>query len=171
MVPLESFGDFEQAGAGAWSDGPLVLGVPWEFDQRLVRAAAGFAVIMGTHLICAFVDPASYLTEWGPPGSQPGTSLDPVRNVDTEFPARQMLASLEGLLGPPGGEWSFRVLNGEVAQALSRLAESAGAAALIVGGQRPGRVARMGRLLEGSVSVSLTRLQAKPVLIVPHAGP
>ena len=168
---MESLGDFGQAGAGAWSDGPLVLGVPWDFDERLVRAAAGLSVIMGTHLICAFVDPASYLTEWEPGGSQPGISLDPVRNVDAEFPSRHMLASLEGVLGPPGGAWTFRVLNGEVAPALGRLAESADAAALIVGGQRPGRLARMVRLLEGSVSVSLTRVQARPVLIVPHVSP
>ena len=171
MGSVESPADFGQAVDGAWTDGPLVLGVPWEFEERLVRAAAGLAVIMDTHLICAFVDPASYLTEWEPAGSQPGTSLDPVRNVDAEFPARQMLAGLEGVLGPPGGAWSFRVLNGDVAHALGRLAESADAAALIVGGQRPGQVARMVRLLEGSVSVSLTRLQARPVLIVPHAGP
>ncbi|WP_223986665.1 universal stress protein [Arthrobacter sp. NicSoilB8] len=168
---MESSGDFGLAGAGAWSDGPLVLGVPWDFEVRLVRAAAGLAAIMDAHLICAFVDPASYLTEWAPAGSQPGTSLDPVRNVDAEYPSRQMLAGLERVLGPPGGAWSFRVLNGEVAQALGRLAESADAAALIVGGQRPGRVAKMVRLLEGSVSVSLTRLQAKPVLIVPHIIP
>ena len=104
----------------------------------------GWPSIMDAHLICAFVDPASYLTEWEPAGSQPGASLDPVPNVDAEFPAWQMLAGLEGVLGPPGGAWSFRVLNGEVAQALGRLAESADAAALIVGGQRPGRVAKDG---------------------------
>lgn len=171
MVPVESLGDFSQAGAGVWSDGPLVLGVPWDFDERLVRAAAGLSVIMGTHLICAFVDPASYLTEWEPADSRPGISLDPVVNVDAEFPSGQMRASIEGILGAPGGAWSFRVLNGEVVQALGRLAESADAAALIVGGQRPGRIARMVRLLEGSVSVSLTRLQARPVLIVPHVLP
>ena len=167
---MESSADFGQAGAGAWSDGPLVLGVPWEFEERLVRAAAGLAVIMGAHLICAFVDPASYLTEWDPAGYRDGTSLDPVRNLEAEFPVGQMRISLESILGSPGGAWSFRVLNGEVAHALGRLAESTDAAALIVGGQRPGRVAKMGRLLEGSVSVSLTRLQARPVLIIPHPG-
>ena len=170
MDAVEPPADFGQAGDGAWSVGPLVLGVPWGFDERLVRAAAGLAAIMGAHLICAFVDPASYLTEWDPAGYREGTSLDPVRNLEAEFPAQELLNCLEGILGPPGGAWSFRVLNGEVAQALGRLAESTDAAALIVGGQRPGRVARMSRLLEGSVSVSLTRLQARPVLIIPHPG-
>ena len=171
MGSVEPPADFGQAGDGSWTDGPLVLGVPWAFEERLVRAAAGLAAIMGTHLICAFVDPASYLTEWEPAGVVDGSSLDPARNVEAEFPASQLLSGLEGILGPPGGAWSFRVLNGEVAQALGRLAESTDAAALIVGGQRPGRIARMSRLLEGSVSGSLTRLQARPVLIIPHLGP
>src|SRR6478609_780042 len=139
MGSVESPADFGQAGGGAWTDGPLVLGVPWEFEERLVRAAAGLAAIMGVHLICAFVDPASYLTEWEPAGVLDGTSLDPVPNIEAEFPASQLLSGLECVLGPPGGAWSFRVLNGEVAQALGRLAESTDASALIVGGQRPGR--------------------------------
>jgi hypothetical protein len=63
------------------------------------------------------------------------------------------------------------VLNGAVALALSRLALSADAALLVVGGQRPGRIAAMGRMLEGSVSVELTRLQYKPVLVVPQQVP
>jgi hypothetical protein len=171
MGSVEPPADFGQAGDGAWTDGPLVLGVPWAFEERLVRAAAGLAAIMRTHLICAFVDPASYLTEWEPAGVVDSSSLDPARNVEAEFPASQLLSGLEGILGPPGGAWSFRVLNGEVAQALGRLAESTDGAALIVGGQRPGRFARMSRLLEGSVSGSLTRLQARPVLIIPHLGP
>lgn len=170
MDDVEPPADPGQAGDGPWLDGPLVLGVPWEFDERLVRAAAGLASIMRAHLICAFVDPASYLTEWDQAGYRDGTSLDPVRNLEAEFPAPQLLNSLEGILGVPGGTWSFRVLNGEVARALVRLAESTDAAALIVGGQRPGRVARMSRLLEGSVSVNLTRLQGRPVLIIPHPG-
>lgn len=94
----------------------------------------------------------------------------PMESVEDFEQAGAGVAALTGVLGPLGGAWTFRVLNGEVAQALGRLAEATDAAALIVGGQRPGRVARMGRLLEGSVSVSLTRLQARPVLIVPHSG-
>jgi nucleotide-binding universal stress UspA family protein len=163
-------GDLRQAGAGIWPGGPLVLGVAWDFEERLVRAGAGLAVIMRAHLVCAFVDPASYLTEWAPDRSRAAISLDPVGNLEAEFPARQMLARLESVLGPPGGAWSFRVLNGDVAKALARLAESTDASALVVGGQRAGRLARMGRMLEGSVSVSLTHLQARPVLVIPHTG-
>jgi hypothetical protein len=62
------------------------------------------------------------------------------------------------------------VLNGAVAVALIRLAVSSDAAMLIVGGPRPGRLAAMERLLEGSVSLDLTSLQRSPVLVIPHRG-
>ena len=42
MDVVELPAEFGQAGDRAWSDGPLVLGVPWEFDERLVRAAQGW---------------------------------------------------------------------------------------------------------------------------------
>jgi hypothetical protein len=89
---------------------------------------------LGVHLICAFVDPASYLTEWDPVGSRTAVPLDPAANDEAQFPSGHVLQSLEAILGLPGAEWSFRVLNGDVARALGRLADSAGASLLIVGG-------------------------------------
>ena len=121
-------------------------------------------------MICAYVDPASYLTEWEPPVSRTSASLDPAVNNETDFPSGQVRNVLQAILGPPGEEWSFRVLNGAVALALGRLAASTDATLLIVGGQRPGRLAAVERLLEGSVGVNLAGLQRKPVLVIPRAG-
>jgi hypothetical protein len=53
-----------------------------------------------------------------------------------------------------------------LAPALGRLAKSAGASLIIVGGRRPGIRAVMDRFLEGSVSAVLVRSQWRPVLIV-----
>lgn len=150
-----------------WPAGPVVLGVGWDFSAHAVRTAASLAAGLGLHLVCAFVDPSSYLTEWEPAGSQPAVSLDPVANEEAAFPAGQVLAGLEAILGPPGAEWSFRVLNGDVAGSLTRLAGSVGASLLVVGGQRPGVRAWLDRRLEGSVSAQLTRDQRRPVLVVP----
>lgn len=100
------------------------------------------------------------LQDWGRPRAA-------AANEEAQFPSGQVLQSLEAFLGPSGAEWSFRVLNGDVFQALGRLAESTGASLLIVGGPRAGIRARIDRLLEGSVSASLTRTQTSPVLIVP----
>ncbi|MEJ1178510.1 MULTISPECIES: universal stress protein [unclassified Pseudarthrobacter] len=154
-----------------WPEGPLVLGVGWNFPKHLVRSAAELAGALGLHLVCAFVDPASYLTEWEPEGQLTALSLDPNVNEETDYPANQLQGKLEMLLGQPGETWSFRVLNGDVPKALSRLAENTGASLIIVGADRPGSLAWVDRLLEGSVSAFLARHQQRPVLIVPDSRP
>ena len=148
----------------------MVLGVAWEPSEHLIRSGAELAARLEAHLICAYVDPASYLTEWEPPVSRTSASLDPAVNNETDFPSGHVRDVLQAILGPPGEEWSFRVLNGAVAQALGRLAASTDATLLIVGGQRPGRLAAVERMLEGSVGVNLAGLQRKPVLVIPRAG-
>ncbi|MBT2596419.1 universal stress protein [Arthrobacter sp. ISL-72] len=148
-------------------DGPILVGVGWDFPEHLVRTAADLGANLGQHLICAFVDPAGYLIEWEPDGSRTARSLDPAVNEEAEYPADELLRRLESILGQPGEQWSFRVLNGDVSKALSRLAENTEASLLIVGADRPGSLARMDRLLEGSVSASLTHGQQHPILIVP----
>ncbi|QCB96804.1 universal stress protein [Arthrobacter sp. PAMC25564] len=159
--------DFPESPAGSWPDGPVVLGAGWDISEHLVRTAVVLATGLGLHLICAFVDPAGYLTEWEPARSRTAASLDPAPNEEAPFPPGQVLQRLEAFLGPPGAEWTFRALNGDVALALGRLAESTGASLLIVGGQRPGVLARIDRFLERSVSAALTRTQTRPVLVVP----
>ena len=150
-----------------WPDGPIVLGVGWKFSEHLVRSGAGLAAAVGRHLVCAFVDPASYLTEWEPEGQRTAHSLEPIVNEETDFPSRQLQRNLEAVLGQPGESWSFRVLNGDVAKSLSRLAENTDAFLLVVGADRPGPLAWADRFLEGSVSASLLTSQQRPVLVVP----
>lgn len=153
-----------------WPEGPIVLGVSWGFPELLVRTAADLAADLGLHLVCAFVDPASYLTEWEAEELRSAHSMDPAANEEADFPAGQLLSRLEAILGQPGETWSFRVLNGDVAQALGRLAQSAGASLFIVGCRRSGVLVWMDRLIEGSVYAALVRQQQLPVLIVPDAG-
>lgn len=150
--------------------GPVVLGVPWSLPEYLIRTGAALAAAMDAHLICAFVDPAAYLAEWEPPKSLTAASLDPALNLEAFYPAPDLLDRLSGVLGAPGKGWSFRVLNGDVAFALGRLAESTGASLIVVGGPKPGRLAALPRLLEASVSGSLARSQPVPVVTVPRVG-
>ncbi|MCU1532933.1 MAG: universal stress protein UspA [Arthrobacter sp.] len=144
-----------------------MLGVGWTFSEHLIRTAAGLAAALAQHLVCAFVDPASYLTEWEPEGQRTALSLDPSVNKEADFPSRQLHRNLEAVLGQPGETWSFRVLNGDVSKALIRLAENTDASLLVVGANRPGSLAWVDRLLEGSVSASLIHNQHRPVLVVP----
>ena len=148
-------------------DGPIVLGVGWKISEHLIRTAAELSAALGQHLVCAFVDPASYLTEWEPEGQRTALSLEPIVNEETDFPSKQLQRNLESILGEPGEEWSFRVLNGDVSKALNRLAENTGASLLVVGADRPGSLAWVDRFLEGSVSESLIHCQQRPVLIIP----
>ncbi|WP_346927490.1 universal stress protein [uncultured Arthrobacter sp.] len=149
------------------SGGPVVLGVAWSAPEGLVRAAAELAAALELHLICAYVDPASYLTEWEPPGTLLAASLDPVVNDEALQPAGELRYRVEGILGPGGPDWSFRVLNGAVSRALARLADSTGASMLVIGGGRDGLFPRLTRMLEGSVATTLTRIQRRPVLVIP----
>lgn len=70
--------------------GPLILGVPWPVPPSLVRTAADFAAAMEVHLLCAFVDPASYLTEWEPVSALPAASLEPETNEEATYPAAEV---------------------------------------------------------------------------------
>lgn len=149
-------------------EGPIILGVGWCFSEQLIRTAAVLAASMEEHLICAFVDPASYLTEWEPANYRTALSLDPNINEEAQFPSQYLQHKLETILGKPGRAWSFRVLHGAVPKALSRLAENTSAALLIVGAGRPGSLAKLDRALEGSVSAALVHRQRRPVLIIPE---
>ncbi|WP_411374146.1 universal stress protein [Arthrobacter sp. MPF02] len=148
--------------------GPLILGVPWTVPPVLVRAGAELADALGVHLVCAYVDPASVLTEWEPYRTRTAASLDPVVNEEALYPASEVRASLTGILGPQGTAWSFRELHGDVASALARLADSTGACMLMVGNGRGGPLAKLGRALETGVADKLARLQGRPVVVVPE---
>lgn len=160
---------FEEEDVAAWTDGPLVLGVSWRPSLHVVDRAAGLAAALGVHLICAFVDPAGYLAELESVRTRMASSIDPGPNQEALFPAADVRVSLEAVLGPPGKSWSLRVLNGSVAEAIARLADSTGASAIVVGGPRRGVGAGLNRVLESSVSARLVRIQRCPVIVVPAA--
>ncbi|MEW1920613.1 universal stress protein [Pseudarthrobacter oxydans] len=146
--------------------GPLILGAPWPVPPRLVYAAAELAAALDVHLVCAYVDPSSVLTEWEPQRMRTALSLDPIVNEEALYPAKEVRSRITGLLGPDGTAWSFRELHGDVSTALARLAVSTGASMLMVGNGRPGLLAKLGRTMEGAVADKLTRVQNRPVVIV-----
>lgn len=92
--------------------GPLVLGVPWLVPPSLVHAAAELSGVLDVPLVCAFVDPASYLTEWEESRVLAGASLDPAVNEESAYPSETVRSQIEGILGPGRSGWSFRVLTG-----------------------------------------------------------
>ncbi|MFC9353204.1 universal stress protein [Arthrobacter sp. NPDC057013] len=147
--------------------GPLIVGVPWDPLPRLIAYAAELADGLGVHLVCAFVDPSGYLAEFDAARTKTAGSIDPQPNGESLFPVTEVRSALQAVLGAPGETWSLRVLNGSVPEALVRLADSAGASAIVVGGPRYGARASFSRLLERSVSGRLMRIQRRPVIVVP----
>ena len=146
--------------------GPLILGAPWPVPPRLVYSAAELAAALDVHLVCAYVDPSSVLTEWEPQRIRTALSLDPVVNEEALYPAKEVRSRIAGLLGPDGTAWSFRELHGDVSTALARLADSTGACMVMVGNGRPGVLAKLSRSMEGAVADRLTRIQNRPVVVV-----
>lgn len=148
--------------------GPLILGVPWTVPPVLVGAGAELAVSLEVHLVCAYVDPSSVLTEWEPSRTRTAASLDPAVNDEALYPAGDVRARLTDLLGPQGTTWSFRELHGDVSSALARLADSTGASMVMVGNGRAGLLAKLSRAVEGAVAERLTLIQNRPVVVVPE---
>lgn len=56
---------------------PLLVGVAPKQHPEVLQTAAGLAAKLGTRLLCAYVDEASYLVEWDPARSAHRLSLHP----------------------------------------------------------------------------------------------
>ena len=93
-------------------DGPIVLGVGWNFSEHLIRTAAELAAALGQHLICAFVDPASYLTEWIDAGHPYVAELARIRDVE--------------YVDLPTGHWPQFTRPAELGQAILRAVDRTG---------------------------------------------
>lgn len=155
---------------------PIVVGVLPKQHPEVLQTARDFAISMGAPMVCAYVDEASYLVEWDPAKEahrlSPGSDKD-----DADIQAvRSELSELVGAEneGVPV-EWTLRLLTGDPARALGRLAHDVQASMIVVGTPERGLGHRLSEVLNGSVGSWLSHHQSRPVLIVPtrhaaHAG-
>lgn len=142
---------------------PIVLGVVPHQSEVVVRAAARFAAAFHAELVCAHVLAENYEVEELPDGSVRSRPIDPDAPDWSEGAFDQgLLADLPRLL--EGVTWSTRVLAGDPASALARLAERVDAELIIVGA--PSRAGALSR----TISLRLAHLQQRPVVTVPHRG-
>ncbi|WP_458112534.1 universal stress protein [Arthrobacter sp. R1-13] len=151
---------------------PLVVGLLPGQHPEVLSTAAALAGKLDAHLICSYVDEASYLVEWDPARSAHRLSLHPdaddaeIRSVTEELQTRVSAACED-----KGITWSLRILAGDPARALGRLAAEAHASMIIVGTSERGLVHRISEVLNGSVAAWLSHHQDHPVLVVPpHTG-
>jgi nucleotide-binding universal stress UspA family protein len=65
-------------------------------------------------------------------------------------------------------EWTLRMLAGDPARALARLAAETNAPMIVVGTSERGFSHRLSEALNGSVGAWLSHHQSRPVLVVPY---
>ena len=144
---------------------------------EVLQTAAALAARLGTPLVCAFVDEASYLVEWDPARSAHRLSLHPdADDEDIRALTAELKANIQSAVDqvPPGSgtvDWTLRTLAGDPARALGRLAAEANVPIIIVGTSERGFSHRLSEALNGSVGAWLTHHQSKPVLVVPYRMP
>ncbi|MFT4163910.1 MAG: universal stress protein [Microlunatus sp.] len=146
----------------------VIVGVTPHQPESVLRAAAWMAHGLDAELVCAYVDTSAYVVEEHADGTVESRPLDPDAQ---EWVSAQFDPALAGRIRQIADELgmsSVRTIQlaGEVARALSRLAEAIGAE-LIVVGTRSGVRASVKEYFGGSVAVHLAHRQHRPVVVVP----
>lgn len=151
--------------------GAVVVGLVPDQDPTVLECAAALAAATGADVVGAYVDPGSYLIEWDPSGNVLGQSLD--RALDPEDEAASAVRELGPLLAAAAQRHNvhgeIRVLGGDTAMALGRLAHAVQAAVIVVGARSPGLLAGVNEVLTGSVVRKLLATQPTPVLAIPRS--
>ena len=128
----------------------ILVGVTYGQSDTVLRHAARFARTFDAALVCAHVDPGRYVVE------------------DTDFD-QGLVAQVRAAVADDSIDLSFRELAGDVAYALTRLAEILDVEMIIVGSRRGGVRAGLKQFLTGSVAAHLAHRQPRPVVVIPVA--
>jgi nucleotide-binding universal stress UspA family protein len=148
----------------------ILVGVTYGQPGVVLRHAARFARTFNAALVCAHVDPGRYVVEELPDGSVASLPLDPdlPELKDTDFD-QGLVAQVRAAVADESIELSFRELAGDVAYALTRLADILDVEMIIVGSRRGGVRAGLRQFLTGSVAAHLAHRQPRPVVVIPVA--
>lgn len=147
---------------------PLVLGVLPGQHPHVLQTARDLALSLSAPLVCAYVDEASYLVEWDPAKEMHRMTLHPGK-ADAEIAAvrNELRYQINEATGGAEVDWTLRLLAGDPARAIGRLADDIQASMIILGCPEPGLGHRISEALNGSVATWLVRHQNLPVLLVP----
>lgn len=157
------------------TSGPVVVGVYPGQPVAVVQEGAALAALIDRPLLCAYVTPDSYLTEWERADLRREASLHPsgVTPEDERLAIDLAAAITSSLAASPTsaadlhGGWVLRMLAGDPSKALARVAAEVDAALIVVGTHQAGFGHAVEEWLSGSVAVQLTRAQQRSVLVVP----
>lgn len=148
----------------------LVVGVVRPQSDTVVREAMRLAERFGAELVFATVDTARYTVIENVDGSVSSLPVDPdLPEMEEAVFDPRLEAHLRELLAGSPLSWSVRVLAGDPAHALARLADKVDAEAIVVGTRERGIRAGFAEFFTGSVAVHLAHRQRRPVIVIPQA--
>lgn len=146
----------------------IVVGVIPGAPAAVVEAAARLASRLKAQLVFAWADTSRFVVGDNPDGSVISAPMDPDLSENHVPPFPPSLERLiRDIVTPFDLPWSTRLLAGEPARALGRLAETLDASMIVVGARKPTLSATVREFFSGSVAVHLTHRQRRPVLVVP----
>lgn len=148
---------------------PLVVGITPGQSPVVALTAAVWAQALATSLHFGYADPDRVVIAELDDGDVRHAALSPDA-ADDSWRRRdaQLRAALEEVLAGRSLTWRFHYLAGRPDRALTHLARTVDAAAIVVAARRPvGADHRLTGLLAGTVGAHLARHQHRPVLTVP----
>ena len=147
---------------------PVIVGVVHDQPDAVVLSAVEFARRFGAELICASVDRGRYTVHEREDGSVASLPIDPdLPDLAVEAFPEELERHLATLLQNRGVRWSTRMLAGDPAHAIGRLADRLDAAMIVVGTREAGLRGSIQELLTGSVAAHLAHRQRRPVVVIP----
>lgn len=149
-------------------DRSIIVGVTRKQPAVVVQQAARFARHFEAGLVCAHVDPGSYVVAEHPDGSVESRPIDPDgADWNTVVFDDELATRLRALAREEQVQVTFRELAGDIGHALARLADVMHAEMIIVGSRRGGFKTSMHDFFGGSVAVHLAHRQRRPVVVIP----
>ncbi|WP_165788165.1 universal stress protein [Arthrobacter glacialis] len=159
----------DHAGKASFSGSPVVVGVIPDQNPVVWVKALELAHSLNAPLIAAFVDPASSRIEWAPGDfvlpNAVNTAVEP--EEETSIAAAELKENLAAGAANHATAWSLRIIGGDPALAIGRLAAAVKASTIVVGARRPGIIAKVDDLVSGSMFHHLMTTQTVPVLGIP----
>lgn len=148
---------------------PLVVGVVPELPDLVALTAVSLAQATAAQTIFfAYADPSRIAREERSDGTVWHEALDPDGlGDDWRETERYLQEHLKGLLKDVSVPWEFRYLAGRPDRALTHLARTVDASAIMVGTRASRGDRGLRELFEGSVSLHLSRHQHRPVITIP----
>lgn len=146
--------------------GAVIVGTIPGQSSRVLKEAARYARLFGSHLLVVHVDVTRFVTYEDPDGYVHSAPID-IDVASGETALAEVTAAASAVLDGSEIGWSVRQLVGDPALAMKHLADQVDARLLVVGTRKRGIGESIREFFTGSVAARLAHRQARPILVVP----